>query len=104
MRWACTESQLSEKMILKKKAVLDPDDDGKTVVILSRLVFWGIEIRADPRQREILRAKMKLDGANTKSEATPAVKVQEWISTGVRKTRQRDVTVQECNNESKPHV
>ena len=64
MQWACTEFQLGETMILKKQAVLDLDDDGKTVVILSRLVFWEIEIRADPRHWEILLAKMKLDGAN----------------------------------------
>ena len=64
MQWACTEFQLSEKMILKKKAVLDPDDEGKTIVILSRLVFWEIEIRADPKHLEILLAKMELDGAN----------------------------------------
>ena len=64
MQWACTEFQLSEKMILKKQAVLDLDDDGKTVGILSRLVFWEIEIRTDPRHWEILLAKMKLDSAN----------------------------------------
>ena len=55
MQWACTEFQLSEKMILKKKAVLDTDDDGNTVVILSRLVFWKIEIRADPRHWDLAR-------------------------------------------------
>ena len=31
MQWASTASQPSEKLILKKKAVLGPDDDGKTV-------------------------------------------------------------------------
>ena len=81
-----TASRLNEKVILKKKAVLDPDDrDDKTVVILNRLVNWvslsesrnHIEIEADPRHREILLAKLKLDGANTGSVATPAVKVQE---------------------------
>ena len=64
MQWACTEFRLSEKMILKKQAVLDPEDDGKTVVILSRLMFWEIEIRADPKHWEVLLAKMKLDSAN----------------------------------------
>ena len=64
MQWACTEFQLGETMILKKQAVLDPGDDGKTVVILSRLVFWKIQSRADPRHWEILLAKMKLDSAN----------------------------------------
>ena len=64
MQWACTEFQLSEKMILKKRAVLHLDDDGKTVVILSRLVFSEIEMSADPRHWEILLAKRKLDGAN----------------------------------------
>ena len=31
MQWAWTASQPSEKLILKRKAVLGPGDDGKTV-------------------------------------------------------------------------
>ena len=112
MQLAWTESGVDEKPLLKKKAVLGPDDgDDKTVTIFNLLVTWvclsesrnQIEIEADPRHREILLAQMKLDGANTQSVATPAVKVQE--SKDAYKTRQRQsVVVQKCNNESKLHV
>ena len=76
-----------EKLVLKRNAILGPDDgDDKTVTILNRLVTWvclsvsrnQIEISADPRHREILLAQMMLDGANAKSVATLAVNVQEW--------------------------
>ena len=78
MQWAWTESQLSEKLILKKKAVLGPDDDGKTVVILSRLIFQEIEVRTDLRHRETLFAEMKkLVGTSTKSVVIPAARAQE---------------------------
>ena len=41
MQLAWTESRFHEERILKKKAVLGPDDgDDKTVVILNRLVTW----------------------------------------------------------------
>ena len=84
---AWTESRVDEKPILKEEAVFGlGDGDDKTVTIVILLVTWvclsesrnQIEIEADPRHREILLAQMKLDGANTKSVATPAVKVQEW--------------------------
>ena len=50
----------------------------KTVVILSLWVTWEIDIRSHLRHREILHARKRLDGANTKSIVAPAVKVQEW--------------------------
>ena len=87
MQLAWTESRLNENLFLKKKAVLGPDNgDDKTVTILHRLLTWvclsesrnQFEIEADPRHRGILLAQMKLDGASTKSVATPAVKVQKW--------------------------
>ena len=87
MQLAWTESRVDEKLILKKKVVRGPDDgDDKTVTILNLLVTWvclsesrnQIEIEADPRHREILLSQMKLDGANTQSVATPAVKAQKW--------------------------
>ena len=85
--WRWTESRLNEKLIFKRKAILGPDDDDKTVTILNRLATWvrqsesrnQIEKGTDPRHREILLAQMNLDGANTKSVATPAMKVQERI-------------------------
>ena len=87
MQLAWIESRLNEGLILKRRAIVGPDDgDDKTVTILNRLVTWvclsgsrsQIEIEADPRHREILLAQMNLDGANVKSVTTPAVKIQEW--------------------------
>ena len=87
MQLAWIESRLNEGLILKRRAILGPDDgDDKTVTILNRLVTSvclsgsrsQIEIEADPRHREILLAQMNLDGANVKSVTTPAVKIQEW--------------------------
>ena len=87
MQLSWIESRLNEGLILKRRAILGPDDgDDKTVTILNRLVTWvclsgsrnQIEIEADPRHREILLAQMNLDRANAKSVTTPAVKIQEW--------------------------
>ena len=87
MQLAWIESRLNEGLILKRRAILGPDDgDDKTVTILNRLVTSvclpgsrsQIEIEADPRHREISLAQMNLDGANAKSVTTPAVKMQEW--------------------------
>ena len=84
---AWLEMRLEDKLILKRRALLGPDDgDDKTVTILNRLVTWvvlpgsrnQIEIEADPRHREILMAQMKLDGDNVKSAVTPSIKIQEW--------------------------
>ena len=95
-------------LILRRRAILGPGDgDDKTVTILNRLVTWvclsgsrnQIEIEADPRHREILLAQMNLDGANTKSVTTPAVKIQE--STPQMLTK---IDIQECDDESKLHV
>ena len=67
MQLALTESRLNEKLILKRKAVLGPDNgDDRTVTIFNRFVTWvclsesrsQIEIEADPRHREILIAQM----------------------------------------------
>ena len=61
MHLAWTESRLNEKLILKRTAVLGPDDgDDKTVTILNRLVTCfclsgsrnQIEIESDPRHRK----------------------------------------------------
>ena len=113
MQLAWTESPLKEKLILKRKAILGPDGDDKTVKILYRSVTWvclsearsQIEIEADPRHREILLAHMKLDGANAKSVATLAVKVQEWTRQMLtRLDKEGAFIVQKCNNESKLHV
>ena len=58
MQSAWAESRLNEKLILKRRAILGPDDgDDKTVTILNRLVSWmclsgprnQLEIEADPR-------------------------------------------------------
>ena len=85
MSWI--ESRLNEGLILKRRAILGPNDcDDKTVTILNRLVTWvcpsgshnQIEIGADPRHRGILLAQMNLDGGNVKSVTIPAVKVPEW--------------------------
>ena len=87
MQLAWIESRLNEGLMLERRAILGlDDDDDKTFTILNRLVTWvclsgsrsQIEIEADPRHREILLAKMNLDGANVKSVTTPAVKIQEW--------------------------
>ena len=87
MRLAWAETRVNGKLILKRRAILGPDDgDDKTVTILNRLVTWVFlsgsrnqkEIEADPRHREILLAQMNLDGANVKLVVTLVVKVQEW--------------------------
>ena len=86
MQLAWIESRLNQGLIPKKRAILGPDDDDKTVRILTRLVTWvclsgsrsQIEIEADPRHREILFAQMNLDGVNVKSVTTPAVKIHMW--------------------------
>ena len=89
MQLTWIESRLNEGLILKMRAILDPDDgDDKTVRILIRLVTWvclsgsrnQVEIEADQCHREILLAQMNLDGANAKSVTTPVVKIQEWTS------------------------
>ena len=81
------ESRLKEGLIIKRRAILGPEDgDDKTVTILNRLLTWvslygsrnQVEIEADPRHRKILLAQMNLDGSNVKSVTTPAVKVPEW--------------------------
>ena len=76
----------NEKMILMKNT----DDDNRTVTVLSRLAMCKSEIRVDSRQ--ILLAKMELDGASTKSVANTAANSQE--------KHKRDSNVQEGNNES----
>ena len=61
----------NEKMILTKNT----DDDNRSVTVLSRLAICKPEIRVDSRQ--ILLAKMELDGASTKSVANTAANAQE---------------------------
>ena len=81
MQSAWMESRLNEGLILKRRAIVGPDDsDEKTVTILNRLVTWvclsesrsQIEIEDDPRHREILLAQMNLDCANVKSGRHPS--------------------------------
>ena len=66
----------SEMLILKKKAVLGPDEDDKTVVTL---MTWGEKIREDLRHREILFSKFKSIGTSIKSAATTASKARERL-------------------------
>ena len=84
--WRGRNVGFNEKLILKRKAILGPDNgDDKTVTILNLSRTWvcpsescnQIEIEADPRHSEILLAQMKLDSANSKSVVIPAVKVQD---------------------------
>ena len=63
----------NEKMILMKNT----DGDDRSVTVLSRLAMWKSEIRVDSRQ--ILVAKMNLDGASTMSAANTAAKAQEKL-------------------------
>ena len=77
-----------EGLILKRRAILGPDDsDDKTVTILNRLVTWicfsgsrATRLRLKPTRaiERSLLAQTNLDGTNVKSVTTPAMKMQEW--------------------------
>ena len=66
--------------MLERRANPGPDGgDDKTVTILNRVVTRVCLLGSrEADRREILLAQIELDGANVKSETTPAVKVQEW--------------------------
>ena len=85
----------NEKMILMKNT----DGDDRTVTVLSRLAMWKSEIRVDSRQ--ILVAKMNLDGASTMSAANTAAKAQEKLDKETpmfrRATMGVSAIVQMCN-------
>ena len=111
MRLAWTASRLDEKLLLKRKIVLGPDDgDDKTVTILNRLVTWvcvsvsrnQIEIEATSRNlalaNEIGRYQYKIcDNTSSKGARVDSANAYE--------TRQGESSiVEECNNESELHI
>ena len=111
---AWTESRVDEKLILKKKALLGPDDgDHKTVTILILLMTWvclsesrnQIEIEAGPRHREIFFAQMKIGWCKYKVSGDTSSESARVGSTDAYNNGQRQsIVVQKCNSESKLHV